>query len=579
MRASKKVSMLFMLLLGLALVAGGCSSSSSSDSATTTTTTKTTTDTTTTTTKGSSVHLTGSVGSTGTGVSSFFNTRFGVAPPPAATAVWAIPIAKMQGANIDKTNVMLRKTTTPDASGNFSFDLTKSITFAEIKAQYPGIKDDGMLADAVFEVDWLLVRMDGNTPLNVIQLASDATYSSMLTLPLSAFTPTALDIGTVSAGGVAAYTVSTIANDVTLSSSSIKVISRSDKVLSTITDVIRNCDMNNNKCVSANQSHVFMGDYSQILSTYATTTSYSGYQLYFDLTDYFTSADFDKICTNGTSSWDGMYTQTTLTSTLEYKLTPPSPPIWLGTGPTSTTYLALGTGPVGSVVTRSTNTQNEGTKTYIDCFDRTSSGSPFSMLYQLYLRKNVNNVNDWHLQFITGDDESQLTKDTSPGNWILTRDTGTGPAPIGTFEFALASPVDDAGHPVVFVPAIKIDTVADGPDTKVTTLHIKWYQWDTAASAYVEITDYALLDSLAGGFGLAVEDFNGKAGDTNRRAVHFNGQAFSTTSFDISNPSDIKGPFYYNYTDVANTKFALGYVGINYQFGGQSFRFVWRMPF
>jgi len=570
MRTSRKVSMLFVLLLSLALVAGGCSSKSSDSPAATTTT-----DTTTTTTKGSSVHLTGSVGSGGTGASSFFNMHF-VTPPP-ANSVWAIPIAKMQGANIDKTNVMLRKTTTPDASGNFSFDLTKSITLAEIKAQYPGMKDGGMPADAVFDVDWLLIRMNGTTPLNVVQLKSDATYSGMLTLPLSAFTPTVLDIGTVSSGGVAAYSVSTMANDVTLSSSGLKVISRTDKILSTITDVIRNCDMVNNKCVSANQSHVFMGVYSDITSTttYDLANSYSGYQLYFDLTDYFTSADFDAICTNGTTSSDGT---TTLTSTLEYKLTPPSPPITLGTGTMATNYMALSTGPVGSVVTRQTNTQNEGTKTYIDCFDRTSSGSPFSMLYQLYLRKNVNNVNDWNLQFITGDDESQLTKDTTPGNWILSRDTGTGPATIGTFEFALASPVDGAGHPVVFVPAIKIDTDGGSP-AAVTTVRIKWYQWDGAA--YVEITDYALLDSLAGSIGVAVEDFDGTPTatipDTARRAVHFNGLPFSTTSIDVSAPSDGKGPFYYNY--ALQDKFTLGYVGIDYGFGGQNFRFVWRRPF
>ncbi len=509
----------------------------------------------------SSVHLSGTIsaGSPAAGLRSL-----STAPTFTTTEVWALPIAKMQGASIDKMNFMLRKTTTPDASGNFSFDLKKTITLAEIVAQYPGVKTDGMPTDTVFDVDWMLVQMADTTPINVIALPGDTNYDSLLSIPLSAFTQADLNIGAVNpASGLASFPVSSMANDVTLSSSSLQAMARADSILATIKDVIRNCDMNNSKCVSGRQSFVFMGDYSQLVSSYATATSYSGYQLYLDLTDYFNSTDFDSLCGTAIAP-----SGTTFAATLEYKLTPPVS-ISILSGITSTTYSPtnpMTTGAIGSLVSRNTNTNIEGTSTYIDCFD-SGGNNP------IYLRKNVNDGNDWLLQFITGDQPGYLIKDTSPGDWILSRVTGTGSTDIATFQFALGNPVDASGNPIVFVPGVQIDTDGGSP-AAVTTVHVKWYQWN--GSAYVEVTDTALLTSLLGSFGLAVEDFNGITGSTERRAIHFNGQSFSTASFDVSNPSDGKGSFYYNYG--AEDKYTLQYCGIDYSYGGQSFRFAWSKP-
>lgn len=514
-----------------------------------------------------SVHLSGSV-STSTGSPALRSGSLSTASTLTTTEVWAVPIAKMQGASIDKTNFMLRKTAIPDASGNFSFDLKKTISLAEIVAQYPGVKTEGMPLDTVFDVDWMLVQMADKTPINVISLPGDATYDSLLSIPISAFTQANLNIGMVdAASGLASFSVSSMANDVTLSSGSLQAMARADNILATIKDVIRNCDLNNNTCVNGNQSFVFTGDYSQIVSSYATATSYSGYQLYFDLTDYFNSADFDGICGTLVAP-----TGTTLTATVEYKLTPPDA-FTISTGVT-TTYSPsnpMTTGAYGTTVSRATNTNNEGTSTYIDCFDR--SNNP------IYLRKNVNNANDWLLQFITGDKPDQLITDTNLGDWVLSRVASGVTTTIATFQFALANPVDTLGNPIVFVPAIKIDTIFDnvvGAD-KVTTVHVKWYQWN--GTTYVEVTDTALLTSLLGSFGLSVEDMDGNVtavgGSTERRAVRFSGQAFTTTSLDVTTPSDGKGPFYYNYG--AQDQFAFQYCGIDYSFGGQNFRFAWSM--
>ncbi len=509
-----------------------------------------------------SVHLSGTIStsSPATGLRSL-----STAPTLTTTEVWALPIAKMQGASIDKMNYMLRKTTTPDASGNFSFDLKKTISLAEIIAQYPGVKTDGMPTDTVFDVDWMLVQMTDTTPINVIALPGDTNYDSLLSIPLSAFTQADLNIGAVDpASGLASFPVSSMANDVTLSSSSLQAMARADSILATIKDVIRNCDMNNSKCVSGRQSFVFMGDYSQLVTSYATATSYSGYQLYLDLTDYFNSTDFDSLCGTAIAP-----SGTSFTAALEYKLTPPVS-ISILSGITPTTYSPanpITTGTIGTMVSRNTNTNNEGTSTYIDCFD-SGGNNP------IYLRKNVNNVNDWLLQFITGDQPGYLIKDASQGDWILSRVTGTGSTNIATFQFALGNPVDAGGNPIVFVPGVQIDTDGGSP-AAVTTVHVKWYQWN--GSAYVEVTDTALLTSLLGSFSLAVEDFNGITGSTERRAVHLNGQSFSTASFDVTNPSDGKGSFYYNYG--AEDRYALQYCGIDYSYGGQSFRFAWSKPF
>lgn len=468
--------------------------------------------------------------------------------PAVPDSVWAVPIAKMQGANIDSLNFALRKTSALDAGGNFSFSLAKTISLAEIVAQVPTLDTTGFDPSAVFDVDWLLVEMAGQIPMNVIALQGDASFDSMLTMPISVFTPGSMNLGIVDANtGVAALGVSAIASSVTLSTDSLKAIARSDKILKSIKDIIRNCDLTTNKCISARQSFVFMGNYLNLTdaANYDRAGSYSGYQFYFDLTDYFTTADFDGICpASGSAS-------------VRYQLVPPGPISVESVTYSSLNPLSSGAGPGTNI-----NIITSGTATYTECF---KSGAP------LYVRKNNNNASDWSFQFITGDQASQLTTATPAGDWILSRATTTDPVEIGRFEFALANPVDASGNPIIFVPAVRFDT--DGAaDPHVTMLHIKWYQW--IGSGYVEITDMDLLNSLIGGFSIAMDDFQGIVSDGNRRSYYVSNNAFGTSSIDVSNPTDGKGPFLYN--SISTTNYNLDYLGVDYQFGGQSFRFAWR---
>jgi hypothetical protein len=455
--------------------------------------------------------------------------------------VWAIPIAKMQGANIDSVNVMLRKTTTPDASGYFSFDLEKSMTLAEIAAKVPTMDTGGMSMDTVFDVDWLLVEMAGSDPLSVVELKGDSTYDGMVSIPLSEYNADTISLGNISAAdGAATLSVSGIASDLSLSSADLASITRSDDMLAAITDIIRNCDLDTNKCLKAQQSFAFSGDYTQLTHriNYSIADFYEGYQFYFDLSQYYDSGDFDGICPAAGSA------------TVEYQLTPPGV-ISIDTG-TYDQYTPLTTGVTNTVTLSDLNNG-----AYTQCFKNGAS---------VYLRKD-NSTSEWMLQFIAS---STLPTTMPVGDWVLTRKGNgeSGYTEVGRFDFSLAKPVDDAGWPIVYVPAIRFET--DGTaENGLTALHVKWYQY--VGNGYEEVTDGALLDSLMGGFSISMDDFTG-LGDNNRRSVQQNNFSFSTREIDVHDPDGL-GPFYYNYS--SEDKYSLDYVSANYNYGGQSFRFYW----
>lgn len=491
----------------------------------------------------SGVQLSGTI--VGGGPAPKFSGPFLVsAPALTPNAVWAIPIAKMQGANVDPVNFMLREETPIGPGGIFTFNLKKTITMREIVAKVPAMDYTGFTLDSVFDVDWMLVEMSGNTPVSVIRLAADLTYDSMMSIPLSAFTPTSLDLGIVS-GGTASLTVGAIASDVTMSSGSLAAIARADDILGTITDIIRNCDINNNKCYSARQSFAFKGLYSNISSTvtasYDLAGAYQGYQIYFDVNDYYGKGDFDGICPVSAG-----------TPSVVYTLAPPAP-----ISIQSVTY-----SPSSPLTTSGTNTgvrANINNGAYTECF---KGALP------LYFRKS-NTTNDWNLQFITGDSASQLATAFPAGDWVLSRNSAT----IARFEFSLAKPVDGSNYPIVIVPGIRLSV--NPLDGSISAVNVKWHRW--TGSAYEEVTDAALLNSMMGGFELSMDDMDGAVNanpsDASRRSVQINNIDFATSSVNVSSPGDAKGPFYYNYQLEA--KYNLDYIGISYQFGGQSFRFVW----
>lgn len=467
-----------------------------------------------------------------------------------ANQVWAMPVAEMQGANIDRLNLLLRQAAILDGSGNFTFNLKKTITIEDVVAVMPSAAGQ-FPAGTVFNVNWLLVLVDNTTtpptPVSVVELQGDIAGEGLVAIPLSAFSKNNLDLGTIDAQtGASTTTVSGLAADLSLSSSHLSSLVRTNRILKKIMDIIRNCDLATGDCYEARQSYVFMGNYDNLidLANYDTAGSYSGYQLYFDVTDYFDKTDFDGICP-GTGS-----------ATVQYHLTPPGPVEVLGI-----TYDLANPFDSGAEAGELKEI-NDGA--YTQCFK-----NPLP----LYVRRdNAATSQDWSLQFITGDEADQVTDDTPLGFWTLSRKSSgeTDYTNLAQFEFAIGNPVDSEGHPVVFVPAVRFDTDGLTP-TGLTTLNVKWYQY--IGAGYVEITDTTLLTSLLGSFQISLDDMDGIIGATDRRSAQQNGIPFSTSSIDVSD-LDSKGKFLYDYS--LEDQYNLDYFGISYGFAGQSFRFAWR---
>lgn len=495
----------------------------------------------------SGVLLTGTVASGGSGLSGV-DLRYGTLAggPGGPNEVWAIPIAKMQGANIDPINVMLRETKPLPADGKFEFDLAKTITAAEVKAKVPSVDLSGIPDDYAFDVDWLIVTVDTtSSPVRVVsqvRLGPEGGYGDLFALPISGFKTgeNALDLGTIGSDGEAATTTAVMESKTTLSSDSLKTLARADDIMQALKDIVRNCDVSTSKCYSARQSFAFKGEYAALASGYARAVNYSGYQLYFDLNDYYDTTDFDAVCAG----------------TLVYTLTPPGDVTVAGTTYNSTNPMSTGDSSATPEARGSDEMVCSKNGTFLS--KRKNSGGEWA---------------SWQLQYITGDSATELTADMPAGDWVLKRDGSA----IASFEFRAANPIDADGKPIVFVPAVRLlnntgNTVSAGE--KIQTVAVKWYRWDSASADYVEISgaDLALLDDLAESFDLGMADFNGKTGNTSQAYPRVDGRSFQhDTSIDVSS-----WDFYYDYG--SEDQYNAAYVGLSYQFGGQSFRFVWRKP-
>lgn len=464
--------------------------------------------------------------------------------------VWAIPIAKIQGADVDPINVFLRQSQSVSGDGSFSFVLPKSITAEELEAKFPDIEIPPGLPSE-FELDWIIVTVDTSTKpvtlIDFIQLAENSGYEDLMLLPISQFTSESYDLGTITDGS-SEKTTDTIETVSTVTGNALKTLSRADNIMQSLKDVIQNCDIENEKCYEARQSFAFNGTYANIGAGFDRADSYSGYQFYLDLNDYYGPSDFDNICP-GSGSPSVIYTLAPPQDiTVNGRTYGPSNPLTTGTDPGS---------------------QEQRGSDEMVC----SQGKQDVFLWK---RKNDNNQwYEWGLQFITGDSPSELTTQMPPGQWSLRRN-GT---EIARFEFQLASPVDSNGNPVVFVPAIRLRNNGGNvnPGDPITMVEIKWYRWDNDTQQYVEITgdDLNLLDDLAADFELSIADWDGIQGDPTQRDIRITDLSFrNTSSVDVSDPYDGKGPFYYDYNN--NDRYSARYIGLYYQFGGQGFRFVWR---
>ncbi len=484
--------------------------------------------------------------------------------------IWAIPITKMQGSQLDPINILLREVAMLDASGNFELSLGKSITAPEVAAVYPGLYNQGFSPDDVFEVDWILVLMDGTTPVGTIEL-SDAT-NGLINLPISAFSSNSLDVGSVDPStGAATTTVGSLATNVTLSAAQLLTIAKLDDMFKALEDLLRNCDFSVDPavCVSGRLSHAFQGDHDLAAAGDNRATSYGGYQIYFDLADKYDDSEFASLCAIGSATPGDA-------AGVEYRLTPPGNVTAVeGSVPTvfnATTPMQTGDG-LGTVSANGSG---------VDCF-KNSTITGGSANVGIYVRDDSAGVDgsDWLLQFVTGDQD--LISGNPSGFWTLERRTDPATSTVwtseGQFRYEFSSPVDTNSNPKIFIPSLRVDTDAN---SQITSLTIKWWEYDGSG---FQPANVALLNNLLGGFGISVDDFDGTTGNGgSRRSASANGLTFATQTVLDLTPANIAttlpddsatGGFKYS-CSIDPDSFEALYIGIDYSIAGQGLRFVWR---
>ncbi len=499
----------------------------------------------------------------------------------APDAVWAIPIAKMQGASLDPINVLLRQEAALGAGGSFSFDLGKSLSAPEIAAVFPGLYDEGFSPTDVFEVDWILVLMSGTTPISYVELEEATSGSGLMNLPISFYSGGSLDLGIVDPStGSATTSVASISTNINLTAAQLATIAKVDDLFKSLEDLLRNCDFTVDPavCVSGRLSHAFSGTAHPAASGSDVIASiYGGYQIYFDVNDRHDDSDFAAMCDNSGSAAGSA-------ASVEYRLTPPGGGV---TATESSVVTAYGSGNpmLSGTGLGSTNANGSGR----DCFKDSSAGNGSANI-GMYLRDDADGEDGsaWLLQFVTGDND--LIFGFPAGSWVLERRAdpsnlaGATFSPVGSFRFEFSSPLDANDKPKVFVPSLRV--TADALSGQINSLTIKWWQYTGAGASGYEPADVELLNDLLGGFGVSVDDFDGTSGNGNsRRSARTNKVAFAAeTVLDLTpsaiattlpDDSDGGAPFFYS-CNTDGTNFEAVYIGIDYQIAGQGMRFVWR---
>jgi hypothetical protein len=100
------------------------------------------------------------------------------------------------------------------------------------------------------------------------------------------------------------------------------------------------------------------------------------------------------------------------------------------------------------------------------------------------------------------------------GAWTLT----VNDEPTAKFDMASAHPLDADGNPTVYVPAAKVTTNDDGV---ITQVDLKLYLWDTATSAFVQVTDTTAFTKAVGRVQGGMTDYSGGCGGNGRKEFMF----------------------------------------------------------
>lgn len=132
------------------------------------------------------------------------------------------------------------------------------------------------------------------------------------------------------------------------------------------------------------------------------------------------------------------------------------------------------------------------------------------------------------------------------------------------FDIRVASPLDDTGNPIVYVPSVKIVSNASGI---IERLSIRFYLWDGAA--YAAVIDPTVMLQQISAFNVAISDVwtpTNAASSDSMTPVHTGGGIFEAVPAAQFYTPD-KKPSAQNNSDVADS------VGIGYSMHGSGVRF------
>ncbi len=156
--------------------------------------------------------------------------------------------------------------------------------------------------------------------------------------------------------------------------------------------------------------------------------------------------------------------------------------------------------------------------------------------------------------------------DTPPeGAWSVHKD-GTS---IAQFNLSPASPFDSVGHPVVYIPSLKVTTDQSGV---ITAVHVKFYAFESGQ--FVEVSDLTAFRKVVTSVNYGLDDSDGaSAGGLSSMQLYeqlawpASGAEFSTTEI----------PYEFLYADqTSETKLVAGSINISYDMYGNRYRFDFR---
>lgn len=143
---------------------------------------------------------------------------------------------------------------------------------------------------------------------------------------------------------------------------------------------------------------------------------------------------------------------------------------------------------------------------------------------------------------------------------------------IALFDFALSSPLDDNGNPLVFVPSIKINKNATQTD-QIDSIDIQWWQYK-GNGIYNEVKDDAIIDELVSESFINLQDYSSEtAASQDINFIQYDHKGL------ISGKIAIDGQYHWHVgttpSDPSNGDAHTSNILIGYDQGGISYHFSW----